>query len=79
MADPEFVQRRFVSLSLPPIWVFAVRVSVPGPQAVNSSATGGGEYPTQDGFGWTNGVLMTLIKKYGIKYQVPTTREYKNF
>ncbi len=25
---------------------------------------GGGEYPTQDGFGWTNGVLMALIKKY---------------
>lgn len=26
---------------------------------------GGGEYPSQDGFGWTNGVLMALIKKYG--------------
>ncbi len=25
---------------------------------------GGGEYPGQDGFGWTNGVLLTLIKKY---------------
>jgi len=22
---------------------------------------GGGEYPGQDGFGWTNGVLMKLI------------------
>lgn len=30
---------------------------------------GGGEYPSQDGFGWTNGVLLALIKKYGIKYQ----------
>ncbi|MCU7552030.1 alpha,alpha-trehalase TreA [Chitinophagaceae bacterium LB-8] len=29
---------------------------------------GGGEYPSQDGFGWTNGVLLALIKKYGIKY-----------
>ncbi len=29
---------------------------------------GGGEYPSQDGFGWTNGVLIALIKKYGIKY-----------
>lgn len=28
-------------------------------------AAGGGEYPGQDGFGWTNGVLLTLIKKYG--------------
>ncbi len=27
---------------------------------------GGGEYPTQDGFGWTNGVLLALIKQYGL-------------
>ncbi len=26
---------------------------------------GGGEYPSQDGFGWTNGVLLKLIKIYG--------------
>lgn len=26
---------------------------------------GGGEYPGQDGFGWTNGVLLSLIAKYG--------------
>ncbi len=26
---------------------------------------GGGEYDGQDGFGWTNGVLLALIKKYG--------------
>jgi len=26
---------------------------------------GGGEYPGQDGFGWTNGVLLALIVKYG--------------
>jgi alpha,alpha-trehalase len=26
---------------------------------------GGGEYEGQDGFGWTNGVLASLIKKYG--------------
>ncbi len=26
---------------------------------------GGGEYSGQDGFGWTNGVLLALIKKYG--------------
>jgi alpha,alpha-trehalase len=29
--------------------------------------SGGGEYPTQDGFGWTNGVLLALMKRYGIK------------
>ena len=28
-------------------------------------AAGGGEYPGQDGFGWTNGVLLALVKKYG--------------
>ena len=25
---------------------------------------GGGEYPLQDGFGWTNGVLLTLLNQY---------------
>lgn len=25
---------------------------------------GGGEYPLQDGFGWTNGVLLRLLNKY---------------
>ncbi len=28
---------------------------------------GGGEYPSQDGFGWTNGVLLALMNKYGIQ------------
>ncbi len=27
---------------------------------------GGGEYAGQDGFGWTNGVLLALIAKYGL-------------
>ena len=27
---------------------------------------GGGEYPGQDGFGWTNGVLLKLISLYGV-------------
>ena len=27
---------------------------------------GGGEYPSQDGFGWTNGVLLKLIAMYGM-------------
>ncbi len=26
---------------------------------------GGGEYPAQDGFGWSNGVLLKLIEEYG--------------
>jgi alpha,alpha-trehalase len=32
-----------------------------------NKAGGGGEYPSQDGFGWTNGVLLALINKYGLK------------
>ena len=28
---------------------------------------GGGEYPSQDGFGWTNGVLLALMHKYNFK------------
>ncbi|MCJ8211292.1 alpha,alpha-trehalase TreA [Mucilaginibacter sp. RS28] len=32
-----------------------------------NARAGGGEYPTQDGFGWTNGVLLKLINLYGVK------------
>jgi alpha,alpha-trehalase len=32
---------------------------------VNTQLTaGGGEYPSQDGFGWTNGVLLKILKTY---------------
>jgi alpha,alpha-trehalase len=34
---------------------------------------GGGEYPGQDGFGWTNGVLLAMIKKYGMPGDPPST------
>jgi alpha,alpha-trehalase len=27
-------------------------------------AGGGGEYPVQDGFGWTNGVTRALLARY---------------
>ncbi len=30
-----------------------------------SLVAGGGEYPAQDGFGWTNGVLLGLLREYG--------------
>jgi len=29
-----------------------------------NTKAGGGEYPLQDGFGWTNGVLLNLMDKY---------------
>ena len=34
------------------------------------SAGGGGEYPVQDGFGWTNGVTRTLLDRTGDKTAV---------
>lgn len=30
----------------------------------NLAETGGGEYPNQDGFGWTNGVFLSLQKDH---------------
>jgi alpha,alpha-trehalase len=33
---------------------------------------GGGEYAVQDGFGWTNAVLLVLMNRYGIEYDVDT-------
>jgi alpha,alpha-trehalase len=32
-----------------------------------SRAGGGGEYPTQDGFGWTNGVVRAMQERYGVR------------
>ena len=32
-------------------------------EATGPAAGGGGEYPLQDGFGWTNGVLLTLLNE----------------
>jgi alpha,alpha-trehalase len=30
----------------------------------DAGAGAGGEYPVQDGFGWTNGVLIKLLDRY---------------
>ncbi|MCC8408490.1 alpha,alpha-trehalase TreF [Mucilaginibacter sp. UR6-1] len=35
----------------------------------NAAKAGGGEYPLQDGFGWTNGVLLKLLRIYPQTYQ----------
>jgi alpha,alpha-trehalase len=37
-------------------------------------SAGGGEYPLQDGFGWTNGVLRVLIALYPDAVKVQATR-----
>lgn len=34
---------------------------------------GGGEYPSQDGFGWTNGVLLALLRDYPEKNSATAT------
>ncbi len=34
-----------------------------------SRAAGGGEYPLQDGFGWTNGVLLALLHEEDLKWK----------
>ena len=33
----------------------------------DAAKAGGGEYPLQDGFGWTNGVLLKLMNMYGVQ------------
>jgi alpha,alpha-trehalase len=47
---------------------------------VISLEAGGGEYPNQDGFGWTNGVLLKLLSLYPelqqVKQQEPALREH---
>lgn len=40
--------------------------------AINNDDCGdGGEYPIQNGFGWTNGVALSFIKKYGDRLGEP--------
>ncbi|EBZ2758339.1 alpha,alpha-trehalase TreF [Salmonella enterica subsp. enterica serovar Agona] len=41
------------------------RLLTPGGIMATEYETGGGEYPLQDGFGWTNGVVRRLIGLYG--------------
>lgn len=35
-------------------------------------AGGSGEYDVQSGFGWTNGVMLRLLQKYGNQYGAPS-------
>uniref|UniRef100_A0A7E4USK8 Trehalase n=1 Tax=Panagrellus redivivus TaxID=6233 RepID=A0A7E4USK8_PANRE len=40
------------------------------------SAGGGGEYEVQKGFGWTNGVILDLLEKYGDTFTVSSASGY---
>jgi alpha,alpha-trehalase len=42
--------------------------------AAKASSAGGGEYPLQDGFGWTNGVLRALLTMYPHTENTPAVR-----
>ena len=39
--------------------------------------SGGGEYPTQDGFGWSNGVYLKFYSMY--KQHQPNSKPFKSF
>jgi len=39
--------------------------------------SGGGEYPTQDGFGWSNGVYLKFHSLY--KEHKPDVRPFRSF
>lgn len=43
-----------------------------------TAAAGGGEYPLQDGFGWTNGVLRKLIAMYPAAAETETAEHPSN-
>jgi alpha,alpha-trehalase len=48
--------------------LFATEAKLVEKYDVQSAAVrggGGGEYPLQDGFGWTNGVTLELLELYG--------------
>lgn len=40
-------------------------------EALRHTAGGGGEYEVQEGFGWTNGVVLDLLLKYGDRLKAP--------
>lgn len=51
------------------IVLFQYDASVPGGHG------GGGEYEIQMGFGWTNGVILELLDKYG--YKISLTDDFE--
>lgn len=40
-------------------------------ESFKSTAGGGGEYEVQEGFGWTNGVILDLLLQYGDRLRAP--------
>jgi len=40
-------------------------------ESFKSQAGGGGEYEVQEGFGWSNGVILDLLLRYGDRLRAP--------
>lgn len=40
-------------------------------ETFKSTAGSGGEYEVQEGFGWTNGVILDLLLTYGDRLRAP--------
>ncbi|CCD71475.1 Trehalase [Caenorhabditis elegans] len=49
------------------------------PHTEETSGGGGGEYEVQTGFGWTNGVILDLLDKYGDQFASSSTASKFSF
>jgi alpha,alpha-trehalase len=59
------VARRFVTIA-EQVWRRTGRLMEKYNVEDTKLEAGGGEYPAQDGFGWTNGVVRAMIERYGL-------------
>lgn len=60
----ETIARRWIKQNLAVFRATGKLVEKYDVTAAGTGAAGGGEYPLQDGFGWTNGVLRALLLRY---------------
>jgi alpha,alpha-trehalase len=56
------IRQRWVSLNTS-VYKYSGKLTERYNVVTADQATAAGEYPVQDGFGWTNGVLLSLLKK----------------
>jgi alpha,alpha-trehalase len=61
----QFVSSTFIAHQKSGLFLEKYDARTPG------SPGGGGEYSLQEGFGWTNGVLLDLLSKYGSELTAP--------
>jgi alpha,alpha-trehalase len=63
LALAQEIARRFVALARR-VWRQSGKLMEKYNVVDTDLTAGGGEYPAQDGFGWTNGVLRAMIERY---------------